>query len=45
MSGTRQDDDDDDIVESDIELDESDVMVPDDDPSQKVYSRRHFSGK
>lgn len=30
------DDDDDDIVESDIELDDADVLEPDNDPPQKV---------
>lgn len=29
-------DDDDDIVESDIELDDADVLEPDNDPPQKV---------
>lgn len=29
--------DDDEIVESDIELDNTDVVEPDDDPSQKVF--------
>lgn len=44
MSGTDLDDDED-IVESDIELDESDVVAPDDDPLQKVCNQRHFSVK
>jgi suppressor of tumorigenicity protein 13 len=31
-----EDDDDDDIVESDIDLDNTDVVEPDNDPPQKV---------
>lgn len=36
MKSNLSTEDDDDIVESDIELDNTDVMEPDNDPSQKV---------
>lgn len=37
--------DDDSFVESDVELDESDTVAPDDDPPQKVSGGKDFREK